>query len=131
MKKRQPEDLDSFDRESFSVEFEKLIPQLVTDLGDMLEKPTPRVTRRKRQEMSDDISWGLDVSIPQLKVLETISRDSNRIDEGYRILEELLRTYLRRAKLRLRPKEDAFAGWLESRVPGLVALNTAPSVLKS
>jgi len=108
MKKRQPESLDSFDKESFKVEFEKLIPQVVTEISDLLEKPTPRVTRRNRQEMSDDISWGLDVSIPQLKALETISGDAKRIDEGYRVLEKLLRTYLRRAKLRLRPKEDAF-----------------------
>lgn len=108
MKKRQPENMDSFDIESFRVEFEKLIPQLVAELGDLLEKPTPRLTRRKRQEMSDDISWGLDVSLPQLTVLETISKDPKRIDEGYRILEKLLRTFLRRAKFRLRPKEDAF-----------------------
>jgi hypothetical protein len=82
MKKRQLENMDSFDRESFRVEFEKLIPQLVTELGDLLEKPTPRVTKRNRQEMSADISWGLDVSVPQLKVLETISGDPKRIDEG-------------------------------------------------
>lgn len=73
MDKRQPDSLDSFDKESFRVEFSKLIPQLVTEMSDLLEKPTPRVTKRNRQEMSDDISRGLDVSIPQLKVLETIS----------------------------------------------------------
>lgn len=108
MKKRQAENLDLFDKESFRVEFEKLIPQLVAEMSDLLEKPIPRVTKRNRREMSDDISWGLDVSIPQLKILETISGDPNRIDEGYQILEKLLRTYLRRAKFRLRPKEDAF-----------------------
>lgn len=108
MKKRKAENLDSFDKESFKVEFEKLIPQLVTEIGDLLEKPTPRMTRRSRQEMSNDMAWSLDVSIPQLKVLETISGDAKGIDEGYRVLEQLLRTHLRRAKLRLRPKEDAF-----------------------
>lgn len=92
MKRPQAESLDSFDKESFRVEFEKLIPQLVTEMSDLLEKPIPRVTKRIRQEMSDDISRGLDVSIPQLKVLETISGDLNRIDEGYRIVEKLLRT---------------------------------------
>ncbi|HKO98131.1 MAG TPA: hypothetical protein VJU86_14130 [Pyrinomonadaceae bacterium] len=54
------------------------------------------------------MAWGLDVSLPQLSALETISKGPKRIAEGYRILEELLRTLLRRAKLRLRPKEDAF-----------------------
>ncbi len=108
MKKRQPENLDSFDKESFRVEFEKLIPRLVTEMSDLLEKPTPRVTRRKREEISNDMAWGLDVSLPQLSVLETISKDPKRIDEGYRILEELLRTFLRRARFRLRPNEDAF-----------------------
>jgi hypothetical protein len=108
MKKRKTKDLDSFDKESFKVEFEKLLPQLVTEMSDLLEEPTPRVSRRDRQQMSDDIAWGLDVSIPQLRVLEAISKDPKRIDEGYRILEKLLRTYFRRAKLRLRPREDAF-----------------------
>jgi hypothetical protein len=106
MKKLQPESLDSFDKESFKVEFEKLMPQLVAEMSDLLERPTPRVTRRNREEISK--AWGLDVSLPQLSVLETISKDPKRIDEGYRILEELLRTLLRRAKFRLRPKEDAF-----------------------
>lgn len=108
MKRPQAEDLDSFDKEFFNIAFEKLIPQLVTEMSDLLEKPTPRLTRRKRQEMSNDMAWGLDVSLPQLTVLETISKDPKRIDEGYRILEKLLRTFLRRAKFRLRPKEDAF-----------------------
>ena len=108
MKRPQAEDLDSFDKESFNIAFEKLIPQLVTEMSDLLEKPTPRMTRRKRQEMSNDMAWGLDVSLPQLTALEAISKDPKRIDEGYRILEKLLRTFLRREKFRLRPKEDAF-----------------------
>jgi hypothetical protein len=108
MKKRKTKDLDSFDKESFKVEFEKLLPHLVTEMSDLLEKPTPRVSRRDRREMSNDMAWGLDVSIPQLSVLEAISKDPKRIDEGYRVLETLLRTYFRRAKLRLRPREDAF-----------------------
>jgi hypothetical protein len=108
MKKRRTENLDSFDKESFKVEFEKLIPQLVTEMSDLLEKRTPRLTRRTRQEMSNDIAWGLDVSIPQLTVLEAISKNPKRVDEGYRVLEKLFRTYFRRAKLRLRPSEDAF-----------------------
>lgn len=101
MKRPQAENLGSFDRESFNIAFEKLIPQLVAEMGDLLEKPTPRVTRRKRQDMSNDMAWGLDISLPQLTVLETISKDPKRIDEGYRILEKLLRTFLRRAKLGL------------------------------
>jgi hypothetical protein len=106
--KQEPETLDSFDKESFKAQFEKVIPQILAEMGDLLERPTPRVTKRDRQEMSDDISWGLDVSIPHLKALEKISGDLGKIDEGYRIMEELLRTYLRRAKARLRPGEDAF-----------------------
>lgn len=108
MKRPQAENLDLFDKETFKVEFEKLIPQLVTEMSDLLEKPTPRVTRRNREEISNDMAWSLDVSLPQLSALETISKDPKRIDEGYRILEKLLRTFLRRAKFRLRPKEDAF-----------------------
>jgi hypothetical protein len=108
MKKQQPESLDSFDRESFIALFEKVIPQFITEMGDLLERPTPRVTRRNREQISNDMAWGLDVSLPQLSALETISKDPKRVDEGYRILEQLLRTLLRRAKFRLRPKEDAF-----------------------
>jgi hypothetical protein len=108
MKRPQPESLDSLDKEAFTAELEKLIPKLVTEMSDLLEKPTPRVTRRNREEISNDMAWGLDVSLPQLSALESISKDPKRIDEGYRILEKLLRTFLRRAKFRLRPKEDAF-----------------------
>lgn len=126
MKKPQPESLDSFDKETFRVEFEKLIPQLVTEMSDLLEKPTPRVSKRSRREISGDISWGLEVSIPQLKVLETISGDARRIDEGYSVLEKLLRTYLRRAKFRLRRKEDAFDYFLRKSA----SLLKAPYSLK-
>lgn len=126
MKKPQPESLDSFDKESFRVEFEKLIPQLATEMSDLLEKPTPRVTKRSRQELSDDISSGLEVSIPQLKVLETISGDASRMDEGYRVLEKLLRTYFRRAKFRLRRNEDAFDYFLRKSA----SLLRAPYPLK-
>lgn len=108
MKKAEAKNLDSFDKESFNIAFEKLIPQLVTEMSDLLEKPTPRVTRRNREEISNDMAWSLDVSLPQLSALETISKDPTRIHEGYRILEQLLRTLLRRAKFRLRPKEEAF-----------------------
>lgn len=59
MKKPEPGSLDSFDKGAFTVEFEQLIPHLVTEMSDLLEKPTPRVTRRNRQGMSDDISWAL------------------------------------------------------------------------
>lgn len=51
MKRPQAENLDSFDKESFNTAFEKLIPQLVTEMSDLLEKPTPRVTKRKRKEI--------------------------------------------------------------------------------
>lgn len=109
MKRKQAsETFDSFDRKAFKAAFDNAIPHILTEMSDLLERPTPRVTKRDRQEMSDNISWGLDVSIPQLKALEKISGDLEQIDEGYRILEELLRTYLRRAKLRLKPNEDAF-----------------------
>ena len=126
MKRPQAENLDSFDKESFNIAFEKLIPQWVTEMSDLVEKPTPRVTRRKRQEMSNDMAWGLDVSLPQLTVLETISKDPKRIDEGYRIIEKLLRTFLRRAKFRLRPKEDAFDYFIRKSV----SLLRAPYALK-
>jgi len=108
MKRARAENLDSFDKESFNIAFEKLIPQWVAEMSDLLEKPTPRITRRNRQEISNEMAWGLDVSLPRLSALEAISKDPTRIDEGYRILEHLLRTLLRRAEFRLRPKEDAF-----------------------
>lgn len=126
MKRPQPESLDSFDRELFNIAFEKLIRKLVTEMSDLLEKPTPRVTKRNREEMRNDMAWGLDVSLPQFTVLETISNDPRRIDEGYQILEKLLRTFFRRAKLRLRPKEDAFDYFARKSA----SLLKAPYVLK-
>ncbi|MEK6282528.1 MAG: hypothetical protein AABN95_19375 [Acidobacteriota bacterium] len=60
------------------MEFEKLIPQFVAEMGDLLEKPTPRMSRRKRQEIANDVAWGLDVSLPHLTALETISKDPKR-----------------------------------------------------
>ena len=126
MKKHQPQSLDPLDKESFIVEFDKLIPQFITEMSDLLEKPTPRVSRRKRQEMSNDVAWGLDVSLPHLSALDAISDDPQRIDEGYRILEQLLRTFLRRAKFRLRPKEDAFDYFVRKSA----SLLNAPYALK-
>lgn len=94
-------------------------------MSDLLEKPTPRVTRRKRQEMSNEMTWSLEVTLPQLTVLEKISKDPKRIDEGYRTIEKLLRTFLRRAKFRLRPKEDAFDYFIRKSVSLLIGAETA------
>src|ERR1700682_2939791 len=100
--------LDSFDRESFKVQLQNAIPQIVTEMSDLFERPTPRITKRDRQEMSADISWSVDVSVPKLLKLENINGEHERIAEGYQVLESLLRTYLRRAKIRLKPNEDSF-----------------------
>jgi len=108
MKKRKDSNtLDAFDKEIFKAQFEKVLPQIITELSDLFETPAPRITKRHKQEMMDDISWGLDVSIPHLKRLETNSGDLTRIDEAYLVLDKLLRTYLQRARIRRKPNEDA------------------------
>src|SRR5437764_15217349 len=102
--------LDSFDKESFKAEFENAIPQVVAEVSDLLERCPPRVSKRVRREMAEDMAWGIEVSIPHVKTLEEISGDLGQIDKGYRAMEEMVRTWLRRTKtkVRLKPGEDLF-----------------------
>ena len=107
-KKKATETLDSFDREAFKVEFDKALLQIITTMSDLLERPVPLITKRDRKEISNDITRALDISMPHLKTLEKISGDPQQVDQGYRILEGIIRTQLRQAKIRLLPNEDAF-----------------------
>jgi hypothetical protein len=110
MKGQKNESLDSFDKEAFKAEFENAIPKVVIEMSDLLERRPPRVSKRDRQEMAENMAWGIEVSIPHIKTLEEISGDLAQADKGYHILEELFRTWLRRAKTRIRskPGEDIF-----------------------
>jgi hypothetical protein len=107
-KNKATETLDSFDKDAFKVEFDKALPQIITTVSDLLERPVPRITKRDRKEISNDIIRVLDISMPQLMTLEKISGDPQQVDQGYRILEGIIRTQLRQAKVRLLPNEDAF-----------------------
>lgn len=107
-KTRPTKTLDSFDKEAVKVEFDKALPQIITTMSDLLERPVPRITKRNRRELANEIERVMDLSIPHLEALEKISGEPQQIDEGYRILEGLMRMQLRQAKIRLLPKEDAF-----------------------
>jgi hypothetical protein len=109
MKKKKPtETLDSFDKEAFTVEFDKALPQIITTMSDLLERPVPRKTKRNRRELANETSQVLEISMPHLKTLENTSGHPQQIGQGYRILEGLMRMQLRQAKIRLMPNEDAF-----------------------
>lgn len=108
MKKKATEKSGSFDKEAFKVEFDKALPQIISVMSDLLEKPVPRITKRNRKELSNEISRVMDVSMPHLETLEKITGDPKQIDQGYRALEEILRTHLRAANIRFMPNEDAF-----------------------
>jgi hypothetical protein len=116
--------LDSFDKESFKAEFENAIPQMIAEVSDLFERRPARVPKRDKRKIAEDMAWGIEVSIPHVKTLEQISGDLTQVDKGYRILEELFGTYLRRAKMRarLKPGEDLFdyflrKYWRELRPP--------------
>lgn len=106
--KRANETLDAFDKEFLITQLEKTLPQIATEISDLLERPVPRITKRDRKEISNDIIRALDISMPQLMTLEKISEDPQQVDQGYRIVEGIIRTQLRHAKIRLLPNEDAF-----------------------
>lgn len=100
--------LDSFDKESFTAAFENAVPKMIAELSDLFERRPPRVSRRDRREMAEEVAWGMEVSIPHLKTLEEIGGDLRQVDKAYCIVEGVIRTFLRRTKARLKPSEDAF-----------------------
>jgi hypothetical protein len=110
MKSQQNGSLDSFDKESFKAGFENVIPRAVAEVSDMLERRPPHVPKRVRREMAEDMAWVIEASIPHVKTLEGISGDLGQIDKGYRTMEEMVRTWMRRTKtrVRLKPGEDLF-----------------------
>src|SRR5436309_1623524 len=110
MKSQKDESLDSFDKESFKAEVEKAAPQIIAQMCDLLELRPPRVTKKLRREMAEHMASGMEVTIPHLKALEEIGGGTEPMDvgEGYRLMEGMFRQGLRRAKVRLKPGEDAF-----------------------
>jgi hypothetical protein len=110
MKSQKDESLDSFDKESFKAEVEKAAPQIIAQMCDLLELRPPRVTKKLRREMAEHMASGMEVTIPHLKALEEIGGGTEQMDvgEGYRLMEGMFRQGLRRAKVRLKPGEDAF-----------------------
>src|SRR6266705_1705749 len=108
MKKKATKKSGSLDKEAFKVEFDKALPQIISVMSDLLERPVPRITKRNRKELSNEISRVMDVSMPHLETLEKITGDPQQIDQGYRALEEILRTQLRAADIRFMSNEDAF-----------------------
>lgn len=107
---QKDESLDTFDKESFKAEVENAIPQVIAEMCDLLERPPPRVSRKDRREMAEDMAWGIEVSIPHIKTLEEIGGNLGQLDKGYHTLEEWFRTWLRRVmpRARLKPGEDVF-----------------------
>lgn len=100
--------LDSFDKESVAVEFEKAIPQMLAEMSDLIERRPPRVPKKDIRQMAEEMAWGVEVSIPHARILEGINGDLSQADKIYRSVEELTRTWLRHTKARLKPGEDAF-----------------------
>ena len=68
--KRAAETLDAFDKESLKAQLEKTLPRIATEMSDLLERPVPRITKRNRKDLSEKISWGVDISAPHLERLE-------------------------------------------------------------
>lgn len=98
----------SFDPTHVKAEFESSLPKIVTELADLFEQPLPRLSKRDKRRMSQDFSWGIDVSAPHVKALEDINGDPTRLSESYKHLEHIFRKFLRRGNVRLRRNEDAF-----------------------
>ena len=110
MKSQKDESLDSFDVESFKSELEKAAPQIIAQMCDLFEVRPPRVTKKLRREMAEQMASGMELTLPHLKALEKIGGGTEQVDigEGYRLLEGMIRQMLRRTKTRLKPGEDAF-----------------------
>jgi hypothetical protein len=110
MKSQKDESLDSFDVESFKAELEKTAPQIIAQMCDLFEVRTPRVTKKLRREMAEQMASGMELTLPHLKALEEVGGGTEQVDvvEGYRLLEGMIRQILRRTKTRLKPGEDAF-----------------------
>ncbi|HEV2800977.1 MAG TPA: hypothetical protein VGW12_10795 [Pyrinomonadaceae bacterium] len=106
--------LDTFDEESFKLELEKVLPQMIAEISDMLEQRPPRITKKDKKEMAEMMSWGVGVSFSHLKPLEGIEGDLSQVDTFYRTWEELFHVLLRRSgtKIRLKPGEDIFGYYL-------------------
>jgi hypothetical protein len=98
----------AFDPTKVKTEFENSLPKIVTELADLFEQPLPRLSKRDKRQISQDFSWGIDVSTPHVKALEEMNGDPARLLEGYEHLEQMMRKYLRRCNVRLRRNEDAF-----------------------
>lgn len=97
--------LDSFDKASLIGDLDGAFPQIIEELSDLAERRTPRVTKKDRQEALEEMSSGLDASMPYLKALEGLKKDGSQAKEASRIIEELLRKLFRLKGIRLRSQE--------------------------
>jgi hypothetical protein len=110
MKSQKDESLDSFDKESFKAEMEKAAPQIIAQMSDLFEVRPPRITKKLRREMAEQMASGMEITLPHLKALDEIGAGTEQLDvvEGYRHMEGMFRQGLRHTKARLNPGEDAF-----------------------
>jgi hypothetical protein len=107
--KRKPDSKESsFDPTHVKAQFDRVLPRVLTEIADMLEQPVPHLTRRDKERLSQDFSYGIDVLAPHVKALEEINGDPTRLSESYKHLEQIFRKSLRRGNVRLRRNEDAF-----------------------
>ena len=107
-KKTEMKESATFDPTKVKAEFERSLPKIITELADLFEQPLPRLSKRDKRRMSQDFSWGIDVSAPHVKALEEINGDLAQLSESYKHLEHIFRKSLRRDNVRLRRNEDAF-----------------------
>lgn len=99
--------LPSFDKANFIAAFGEAMPLLMEEVGDLFERPTIGLRKKDQQEMLRDISWGIEASMPDLIALEALGRNTAQAKKAYSIIDGLLKKFFRRARIRLKPQEDA------------------------
>ena len=97
-----------FDPTQVKAQFDRALPRIANEIGDLLELPVPRLTKRARKQISQEFSSGVDAVARHITKLEEIDGDTARLRESYENLEQIFREYLRRSNVRMRPNEDAF-----------------------
>jgi hypothetical protein len=97
-----------FDPTQVKAQFDRALPSMASEIADLLERPLPRLTKRDKKQISQEFSSGMEVIAPHVTKLVEINGDPARLRESYENLEQILREYLRRSNVRMRPNEDAY-----------------------
>ncbi len=99
---------EAFDVANVKAQFDRALPRIATEIGDLLELPVPRLTKRARKQISQEFSSAVDAVARHITKLEEIDGDPARLRESYENLEQIFREYLRRSNVRMWTNEDAF-----------------------